>query len=452
MGEAAEVEIYIPKLRLESFPRKNAIEFEPFVNELATRIRWRYEDRKDIRGFRIRDLESGAIVADTDELGPDAEDWIWRSPELKEMKRLKLGIVAVGAFDHIESNEKITNEGNPHHYRDYSLNQWSVENASVFADGYKGKNILALEWAPWPEERFAEVDRVAIGPAEADKYTEVPLYRMGWHKYLVTENGKLLVEVPEYLEGEISMRVVPLYADEQGRPIIPGRFAEFTVDLGDVANAEEDGKAPAAAAGGEQSPASFLKWETTRIEETADIGDQFMAGVFRFENVGPDPVRITRIKSSCGCTTAELEKRLYLPGDTGEILATFEFEGRTGRQTKVIDVYVDGDPDPIRLVLRTTIPRVLSIKPAIQTWALGSEPEAKYTELEVEVDAPVQIGAITSSNPGLLAELETIEAGKRYRLKLTPQNTEKKFQGIVSFETDYPAENPKAFEIRARVK
>lgn len=59
---------------------------------------------------------------------------------------------------------------------------------------------------------------------------------------------------------------------------------------------------------------AVLSWETTQITQKADHLSEAVVAVYRFENIGDDPVAITEIKSSCGCTTTELEKKTYAPG------------------------------------------------------------------------------------------------------------------------------------------
>lgn len=446
ISDPREVHLYVPKLRLDPFPTGSKVTYEPQLNELVSTISWEYGDRTDLRGFRIRHLKSDEIIADIDEIGPEDSEWVWRGKELLQAKRIPISIEAVGIFDYVESLPKVAYLDNaPLHYGvNYSLPQAEIESLEVYEvdDG----RILEIQWQPWPEDLFAEVDRLGIGPAEEGKYSPIPLYRIGWHEYRVSENGRLAVELPDDLVGEVQMRLIPMYADDQGRPIIPGVFTEFTVDLEDGSDdTEKEREVP-------ENPQYALEWETMLIQETAGLSDEFAVGVFPFENVSDRPIEITAVRSSCGCTTTHLEKKFYLPGDTGEIVATFEFEGRTGRQTKVIDVYVDGHGEPARLVLRTMIPKVLSIKPAFQSWEKGSDPVTKYSELEVHVEEPVKIVGVSSTLSGWETDLETIQEGKQYRLALTPASTDSKTRGIVKIVTDYPENDPKSFQIQVRVK
>ena len=45
--------------------------------------------------------------------------------------------------------------------------------------------------------------------------------------------------------------------------------------------------------------------------------------IYKFENRGKDILKIKKVKTSCGCTAAILTADTILPGETGEIKATF---------------------------------------------------------------------------------------------------------------------------------
>lgn len=451
-GHSREVKLYVPKLRLDPFPKGSEIEYRPRLNELASTISWEYGDRTDIVGFRIKHLESDEILADVDEVKADSSEWVWRGEMLKSEKRIPIQIEAVGVFDYITSLPKVAYlDNSPQHVkRNYSLPEVEFSEVSLYEDN--GKRVLVLKWEPWDEELYGDVARLGLGPGGPDELDKVTLYRMPWHHYRETENGKLVVELPEDLEGNTSIRLVPLYPDEAGRPVIKGRFTEFLVDLDDSTDAIPQASDKAETTESKIPLAEALHWETRLIEEEASFSDEFMTGLFAFKNVGPNPIEIRKINSSCGCTTVQLDKRLYLPGESGEVVAIFEFEGRTGRQTKVVDVYVEGYEDPVRLILRTTIPKVLSIKPAFQTWESGEERTPKYSLLDVEIEESVKITAVESSDSRMKVELEEIEGSKDSRLKLTPEASKESFNVTVMVKTNYPAENPKSYPVKIQVR
>jgi len=75
-----------------------------------------------------------------------------------------------------------------------------------------------------------------------------------------------------------------------------------------------------------------LTWNTERIDLTTKPGDKEAVGLFRFENNSQKTVTITSVQPSCGCTTAALEKRIYAPGEKGEIKAVFTLGDRVGHK------------------------------------------------------------------------------------------------------------------------
>ena len=60
--------------------------------------------------------------------------------------------------------------------------------------------------------------------------------------------------------------------------------------------------------------------------------------VFKFKNTGTQPLVISNIGVSCGCTTPEWTKEPVLPGKTGTITANFNTAGKMGMQNKVLTV------------------------------------------------------------------------------------------------------------------
>ena len=59
---------------------------------------------------------------------------------------------------------------------------------------------------------------------------------------------------------------------------------------------------------------------------------------FRFKNTGSQPLTLTRVKASCGCTTPSYSKEPVAPGEEGFIDVAFNTTGKSGRQTKTVTV------------------------------------------------------------------------------------------------------------------
>src|SRR5690606_16479139 len=75
--------------------------------------------------------------------------------------------------------------------------------------------------------------------------------------------------------------------------------------------------------------------------------------VFSFENVGTEPIIISEVKPSCGCSVAEFTKTPVNPGEKGQISVTFNaaakapftknFTVRSNTKTPVKTLYIKGE-------------------------------------------------------------------------------------------------------------
>lgn len=66
--------------------------------------------------------------------------------------------------------------------------------------------------------------------------------------------------------------------------------------------------------------------------------------VFKFKNTGTKPLVISKVWAQCGCTIPETPQKPYAPGETGEIKASFNSQGKSGANTK--EVYMSANTNP----------------------------------------------------------------------------------------------------------
>jgi len=59
---------------------------------------------------------------------------------------------------------------------------------------------------------------------------------------------------------------------------------------------------------------------------------------FAFTNTGNEPLIISKVQASCGCTTPEYSKNPIAPGEMGKVKVVFNSAGQMGKQHKVITV------------------------------------------------------------------------------------------------------------------
>jgi len=90
-------------------------------------------------------------------------------------------------------------------------------------------------------------------------------------------------------------------------------------------------------------------------EETHNFGKipqgKPVTNEFIFTNTGTDPIVVTNVSASCGCTTPEYTKSPVAPGKTGKITATFNAQA-SGPFNKSITVTSNAESPTITLYLK----------------------------------------------------------------------------------------------------
>ena len=95
----------------------------------------------------------------------------------------------------------------------------------------------------------------------------------------------------------------------------------------------------AAGAIAQESNGPVITWE----KKTHDFGDinqgDKVEHTFYFTNTGTEPLIITNVQVTCGCTTPKGWPRDPIqPGGKGEITIAFNSAGKIGRQDKVVTI------------------------------------------------------------------------------------------------------------------
>ena len=89
-----------------------------------------------------------------------------------------------------------------------------------------------------------------------------------------------------------------------------------------------------------QTNGPVIAWE----KSTYDFGDLVQGDkvehTFKFRNTGNEPLIITNVQVTCGCTTPKGWARDPIgPGQPGEITIAFNSLGKYGRQNKVVTLF-----------------------------------------------------------------------------------------------------------------
>ena len=83
--------------------------------------------------------------------------------------------------------------------------------------------------------------------------------------------------------------------------------------------------------------------------------DGVVTCTFKIKNEGEAPLVITKIISSCNCTTMEWTKSPIAPGMTGDIIVTYNPENRPGPFTRSISLYSNGKTGSLALNIKGNV-------------------------------------------------------------------------------------------------
>jgi hypothetical protein len=192
-----------------------------------------------------------------------------------------------------------------------------------------------------------------------------------------------------------------------------------------------------------------LKWEEKTINLKADARTFVAEARYRFTNAGESAVDIEQVQSSCGCTTAQLERRHYAPGESGEIVAQFTVGERVGPQTKTIAVKSSDSGEWTTLTLNVDIPEVLRMQPASLDWTPGEKARPKTMTLEFLQEAPLRDLTVQTSNAGMHPELREIVRNRRYELVVTPAQTHDFLFATLTIRCQFGPKEEEAKQFRA---
>lgn len=77
--------------------------------------------------------------------------------------------------------------------------------------------------------------------------------------------------------------------------------------------------------------------------------------VMKMVNTGDSNIRITNVRPTCGCTASRYTMKDVSPGDTAEVMLTYNPANRPGRFEKDVYVYTDGTPEKSILTIKGNV-------------------------------------------------------------------------------------------------
>ena len=187
-----------------------------------------------------------------------------------------------------------------------------------------------------------------------------------------------------------------------------------------------------------------LSFESTVIEDVVKPGVKSYPFEFPFQNTGERSIEIARIKTTCGCTTAKLDKMIYAPGETGVIKGTFSVGNRQGVQSQSIRVFTAGSGKPLcELLLTLEIPTILSFSPHLLFWRTGGEAESREISVQLHsFGGEYKLLSVRSSSPVFDVETFKSHDGSKqaYKIFVTPNGIDDSSRAKIAMDVGIGSE------------
>jgi archaellum component FlaF (FlaF/FlaG flagellin family) len=117
-----------------------------------------------------------------------------------------------------------------------------------------------------------------------------------------------------------------------------------------------------------------------------DVPPGVLKHTIRVTNIGGDTLNITDVHASCGCTTAPIDKKMLLPGDTATIDVSMDVKTKSGPQHKTLTITsntADSTRRQIQIPLTANILRDVAMEsevfPIVTTTAVGETGTSEVT-------------------------------------------------------------------------
>lgn len=168
-----------------------------------------------------------------------------------------------------------------------------------------------------------------------------------------------------------------------------------------------------------------LAFPTKDYQEKVDLVQQDIRHAFAFSNTGSKPVTILQVSSECGCLVPTIDKKTYLPGESGALSATLTIGGKTGVQAVPIYLATCEEGGDIRhdITLRmiADIPKLYDVGQSIFVWHIDDVPTSITTPIRMLGDDPIHVLGV--EHPGTFFDIaiSTIKDGMEYMITVTPK-------------------------------
>ncbi len=166
---------------------------------------------------------------------------------------------------------------------------------------------------------------------------------------------------------------------------------------------------------------------------------------FIFKNTGNQPVIITNVESSCGCTTPQWTRKPVKPGESGFVSAQYDPRNRPGAFNKHILVYNTATKAPVKLVVTGEVvpkEKTLSDIYRFQMGPLRLKTNHVAFARMANTDVKKQtIGIVNDSDKEIKVSFDTKRIPQHIKTEIIPSVLKPKQEGKITITYDASKKN-----------
>jgi hypothetical protein len=169
------------------------------------------------------------------------------------------------------------------------------------------------------------------------------------------------------------------------------------------------------------------------IEGTPEVEHQFIV-----TNTGKAVLKIERVQTSCGCTLVRFDPEIP-PGGEGKVTMKINLRNFQGYIEKKASIQSNDPRNPEQIIKMVgTIRAIVDVKPSASVLFRGVADELSPSVLTLTgASTPFHIsGMETNLKDDIDYTLETVEAGKLYKLKISNKVRNGNYGGFIKLNTD----------------
>lgn len=197
-----------------------------------------------------------------------------------------------------------------------------------------------------------------------------------------------------------------------------------------------------------------LKWERQLVSVAAGTKESEAVGHFPFVNDSDRAIKITALRTNCGCTAATAGKKVFEPGERGEVTVTYRIGQRRGHYETPIHVKTDAPTEPdTTLNLRLLIRDAVEVKPQLVFWRADEKPEPKTLQIEATTSALLKKVNVTAADPSAVTiNVQPIKEERACQVRLTPSPGSARAKTKLTIDTELSTGEKETATVHVRVR